>query len=86
MAIARARNSGREAWQTSDRPLSILFFAESAAEFYEIAVDYLLGFELITKREGVRVDVFYADDLELRADLLESARRMGGDEVPEARQ
>jgi hypothetical protein len=40
----------------------------------------------ITKREGVRVDVFYADDFELRADLLESARRMGGDEVPEARQ
>ena len=86
MATAHERNNGRPAPRPCDRPLSIVFFAESAAAFYEAAVNYLLGFELITEREGIRIDVFYADDLELRADLLESARRMGGDEVPKARQ
>jgi hypothetical protein len=51
-----------------------------------MAVDHFLGFDLITERERTLVSVFYVDDVELREDLLESARRMGGDEVPTARQ
>ena len=63
----------------------MLFFEESAASFFEMAVDHI-GFDLITERERTLVSVFYVDDVELREDLLESARRMGGDEVPTARQ
>jgi hypothetical protein len=51
-----------------------------------MAVDHFLGFDLITDRECTHVSVFYADDTELRGDLLESARRLGGDEVPVSRQ
>lgn len=64
----------------------MLFFEESAASFFEMAVDHILGFDLITERERTLVSVFYVDDVELREDLFESARRMGGDEVPTARQ
>ena len=63
----------------------MLFFEEGAASFFETAVDHILGFDLITERERTLVSVFYVDDVELREDLLESARRMGGDEVPTAR-
>jgi hypothetical protein len=51
-----------------------------------MAVDHFLGFDLVTEREFTRVSVFYVNEIELRADLLESARRMGGHEVPTARQ
>jgi hypothetical protein len=86
MAIAHARNNGRDAREPWPPPLRIVFFEESAASFFEMAVDHFLGFDLITDRECTHVSVFYADDTELRADLLESARRLGGDEVPESRQ
>ena len=56
----------------------MLFFEESAASFFEMAVDHILGFDLITERERTLVSAFYVDDVELREDLLESARRMGG--------
>jgi hypothetical protein len=84
MAIAHAKNSGQDAQELP--PLRMLFFEESAASFFEMAVDHILGFDLITERERTLVSVFYVDDVELREDLLESARRMGGDEVPTARQ
>jgi hypothetical protein len=84
MAIAHAKNSGQDALELP--PLRMLFFEERAASFFEMAVDHILGFDLITERERTLVSVFYVDDLELREDLLESARRMGGDEVPTARQ
>lgn len=84
MAIAHEKNSGRDAQEIP--PLRMLFFEESAASFFEMAVDHILGFDLITERERTLVSVFYVDDVELREDLLESARRMGGDEVPTARQ
>jgi hypothetical protein len=61
--------------------LRIVFFSQGAAEFYETAVDYMLGYELITERNCTQVNVFLADDDELRADLLEAAHRMGGDEA-----
>jgi hypothetical protein len=64
----------------------MVFFEESAASFFEMAVDHILGFDLITERERTLVSVFYVDDAELRAGLLESARGMGGHEVPIARQ
>jgi hypothetical protein len=65
-------------------PLYVAFFSEGAAEFYEMAVDHLLGWDLITERDRMLVTIFCADDEELREDLLESARRMGGDEMPAA--
>ena len=86
MAIAHAKNSGQDAQEPSPPPLRMVFFEESAASFFEMAVDHILGFDLITERERTLVSVFYVDDVELREDLLESARRMGGDEVPTARQ
>jgi hypothetical protein len=81
MTIAHAKNSGRGAQQPEHPPLRIVFFEESAASLFEVAVDYFLGFDLITERECTCVSVFYVDDVELRADLLRSARKMGGDEV-----
>jgi hypothetical protein len=66
-------------------PLHMAFFSEVAAKFYEMAIDHLLGWDLITERERTLVSVFCVDD-ELRADLLQSARRMGGHEVPTAKQ
>jgi hypothetical protein len=63
----------------------MMFFEESAAPFFEMTVDHFLGFELITERERTLVSELCVDD-ELRADLLESVRRMGGHEVPAARQ
>jgi hypothetical protein len=86
MAIAHAKNSGQGAQQPDQPPLRILFFEESAALFFEMAVDHFLGFDLVIERECTRVSVFYVDEMELRADLLESAIRMGGHEVPTARQ
>jgi hypothetical protein len=86
MAIAHAKNSGQGAQQPDQPWLRIVFFEESAASFFEMAVDHFLGFDLITERECTRVSVFYVDDVELRADLLESAKRMGGNEVPTPRQ
>jgi hypothetical protein len=86
MAIAHAKNNGRDAREPSPPPLQIVFFEESAASLFEMAVDHFLGFDLITERECTHVSVFYADDAELRAALLESARRMGGGEVPRTRQ
>jgi hypothetical protein len=47
MAIAHARNSGQDAQELP--PLHMLFFEESAAPFFEMAVDYILGFDLITE-------------------------------------
>jgi hypothetical protein len=84
MTIARAKNNGRGAREPSPPPRRTVFFEESAASFFEMAVDHVLGFDLITDRECTHVSVFYADDAELREDLPESARRMGGDEVPAA--
>jgi hypothetical protein len=84
MAIAHAKSSGQDALELP--PLRMLFFEERAASFFEMAVDHIPGFDLITERERTLVSVFYVDDVELREDLLESARRMGGDEVPTARQ
>ena len=84
MAIAHAKSSGQDALELP--PLRMLFFEERAASFFEMAVDHIPGFDLITERERALVSVFYVDDVELREDLLESARRMGGDEVPAARQ
>jgi hypothetical protein len=86
MAIAHEKNNCRDAREPSPPPLRIVFFEESAASFFEMAVDHFLGFDLITDRECTHLSVFYADDTELRADLLESARRLGGDEVPESKQ
>ena len=86
MAIAHAKDNRRDTREPWPRPLRIVFFEESAASFFEMAVDHFLGFDLITDRECTHVSVFYADDTELRADLLESARRLGGDEVPESKQ
>jgi hypothetical protein len=86
MAIAHAKNDGQDAREPWPPPLRIVFFEESAASFFEMAVDHFLGFDRITERECTHVSVFYADDTELRADLLESARRLGGNEVPESRQ
>jgi hypothetical protein len=86
MAIAHAKNSGQDAQEPPPPPLRVLFFEESAASSFEMAVDHILGFDLITERERTLVSVFYVDDVELREDLLESARRMGGEEVPTARQ
>jgi hypothetical protein len=86
MAIAHAKNSGQQARQPEPPLLRIVFFEESAASFFEMAVDHFLGFDLVTEREGTHVSVFHVDDVELREDLLASARRMGGDEVPTARQ
>jgi hypothetical protein len=71
MAIAHTKNSGQAAQQPDQPPLRIVFFEESAASFFEMAVDHFLGFDLVTEREFTRV---------------ESARRMGGHEVPTARQ
>jgi hypothetical protein len=65
-------------------PIHVVFFSEGAAEFYEMAIDHLLGWDLITERDRTMVTVFCADDEEMREDLLESARRMGGDEIPAA--
>ena len=84
MAIAHTKNSGQAAQQPDQPPLRIVL--ESAASFFEMAVDHFLGFDLVTEREFTRVSVFYVNEIELRADLLESARRMGGHEVPTARQ
>jgi hypothetical protein len=86
MAIAHAKNNRRDAREPWPPPLRIVFFEESAASFFEMAVDHFLGFDLITDRECTHVSVFYADDTELRSNLLESARRLGGDEVPVSRQ
>ena len=86
MAIAHTKNSGQAAQQPDQPPLRIVFFEESAASFFEMAVDHFRGFDLVTEREFTRVSVFYVNEIELRADLLESARRMGGHEVPTARQ
>ena len=85
MAIAHEKNNCRDAREPSPPPLRIVFFEESAASFFEMAVDHFLGFDLITERECTRVSVFYASDAELRADLLDAARRIGGEEEPEAR-
>jgi hypothetical protein len=66
------------------RPLRIAFYSECAAEFYEMAVDHLLGWELITERQCTLVTIFDVDGGMLRQDLLQSARMMGGDEIPAA--
>jgi hypothetical protein len=65
-------------------PIHVAFFSEGASEFYEMAVDHLLGWDLITERDRMLVTIFCADDEEMREDLLESARRMGGNEIPAA--
>lgn len=85
MAIARVRSSGRPGRDPPGSPLRVVFFSEGAAEFFETAVDYLLGYELITERDRIQVVVFYVDDDELRTDLVEAARNMGGDELPATR-
>lgn len=46
------------------------FFSEMAAEFYETAVDHMLGWHLITERDRMMVTIFCADDEDLRKDLL----------------
>ena len=51
-----------------------------------MAVDHILGFDLITERDGTFINLFCADDHELRAYLLESAHRMESHNVPLARQ
>jgi hypothetical protein len=66
--------------------LCLVFFSESAAEFYEAAVDYLLGYDILTERDHTQVSVFYVSDEELHTTLLEAALRMGGDEVPTVQQ
>jgi hypothetical protein len=83
MAIAREKRDDQDTQQERQPPpLRMVFFEERTASFFEMAVDHLLGFKLITEREHAQVNVFYVDDLELRAALLEAARRMGGQEVP----
>jgi hypothetical protein len=67
-------------------PLHMAFLSEGTAKLYEMAVDHLLGWDLITERHRTLVTIFYADDEELREDLLESAHRMGGHELRFTRQ
>ena len=86
MAIAREGSSGRACPAPQDPALRIVFFSEGAAEFFDTAVDMLLGWDLITERESTLVTIFDLDDVDVRADLLEAAWRMGGDEIPEAMQ
>jgi len=84
MAIAHAKNSGQDALELP--PLRMLFFEERAASFFEMAVDHILGFDLITERERTLVIVFYVDDVELREESSRARAKNGGDEVPTARQ
>jgi hypothetical protein len=57
--------------------MRIVFFEESAASCFEMAVDHFLDFDLTTERECRHVRVLYVDDHELRSDLLESAKKDG---------
>jgi hypothetical protein len=86
MTIARVRNRRQDAWEPSRSPLRLAFFHEGAASFFRTAVDHMLGFDLVTACERTIVSVYHVGDAETRADLLESARRMGGHEVPLSRQ
>jgi hypothetical protein len=85
MSVARPKRDRQDTQRQQQPPtLRMVFLEERTASFFEMAVDDLLGFKLITEREHARVSVFYADESELREDLLEAARRMGGKEVPVA--